>query len=519
MYKKIFFFLLLKILIVKVFSKSYSLIKENNENNDFTPYIFNLSIDNQLFIYPAYFDMTSFYIHIHDNFKDSKLPSENNITNITIGNQTFYYFNTSDNFLETKYYASVGLSGIFDEKMFPDYNNSDFSFLNMIQKEEENNGGGNLDSYISFIQNENNEAIMSFGKFDSQFDTGNSHKCQCESGYYFSCQVLGIKIGVNEIYTPSTSKIEIGIFSISDEYLILPSKAGNETAFYYKNKIKELFGIECKDESKDSDEMINITCEYFNYDDLPDLYFEMKGGIGVMALSVDMFKILPSYKMEFKLKYRKKNDGSVNNKWILGEPVTKNYNFLVNYKDKEKPYLIIVSSSLNGFILILVATIGGFVFLFIFLTIIYCSARKENKLKNNFYDNKNNNLRKNFFSIDKNYISDAIEEHENEKEENEKDEDDFNSLIYEDNDNDKNEINTDNIISKEAKEEYIEKDEEMKNLMIDDLQNENIINNKKKINEKDNNNNGEIKINNNNIGMELITNKTEDISDEKDSLI
>ena len=306
MHKKIFFFLLLKILIVKVISKSYSLIKENNENNDFTPYIFNLSIDNQLFIYPAYFDMTSFYIHIHDNFEDSKLPSENNITNITIGNQTFYYFNTSDNFLETKYYASVGLSGIFDEKMFPDYNNSDFSFLNMIQKEEENNGGGNLDSYISFIQNENDEAIMSFGKFDSQFDTGNSHKCQCESGYYFSCQVLGIKIGVNEIYTPSTSKIEIGIFSISDEYLILPSKAGNETAFYYKNKIKELFGIECKDESKDSDEMINITCEYFNYDDLPDLYFEMKGGIGVMALSVDMFKILPSYKMEFKLKYRKK---------------------------------------------------------------------------------------------------------------------------------------------------------------------------------------------------------------------
>ena len=59
----------------------------------------------------------------------------------------------------------------------------------------------------------------------------------------------------------------------------------------------------------------------------------------------------------------------------------------------------------------------------------------------------------------------------------------------------------------------------MKNLMIDDLQNENIINNKKKINEKDINNNGEIKINNNNIGMELITNKTEDISGEKDSLI
>jgi hypothetical protein len=495
--------------------------KENSNSNEFNHYIFNLTLDNQLHIYPSYFNMCSFYIHNFDDINHFQVFSKENVFNISIHNQTFNYINTSTG-LYNKTYASVGISKNFSNfnefSKIKEYNKTYFCFLDMIAKEQEKQKSYE-GSFISFVHKENDEAEMTFGEEDTQFDTGISHQCQSEYGYYFSCQVSSVKIGVNEIYSPSTARKEIGIFSISDEYIILPNKAGNETIFYYTKKIKELFSAECKDESKENDEMINITCEYFNYDDLPDLYFEMKGGIGVMALSVDMFKILPSYKMEFKLKYRKKNDGSVNNKWILGEPVTKNYNFLVNYKDKEKPYLIIVSSSLNGFILILVATIGGFVFLFIFLTIIYCSARKENKLKNNFYDNKNNNLRKNFFSIDKNYISDAIEEHENEKEENEKDEDDFNSLIYEDNDNDKNEINTDNIISKEAKEEYIEKDEEMKNLMIDDLQNENIINNKKKINEKDINNSGEIKINNNNIGMELITNKTEDIPDEKDSLM
>ena len=34
---------------------------------------------------------------------------------------------------------------------------------------------------------------------------------------------------------------------------------------------------------------------------------------------------------------------------------------------------------------ILIATIGGIVFLFIFLIIIYCSAKKENKMKNDYF--------------------------------------------------------------------------------------------------------------------------------------
>ena len=487
--------------------------KENNENNKFTPYIFNLSLDDQIFIYPSYFNMTSFYVHIQDENENNSISFNDHINNITIGNQTFYYINRSSNYFENKYYASVGISKNFSnfrEFSFisSNYNLSDFSYIDMLQKEQQNNKDYQ-GSYISFIQNENNEAIMSFGEFDSQFDTGDSYKCQSEFGYYFSCQISSIKIGVNEIYTTSTGKQEIGIFSLTDEYLILPSKPGNETMFYYKNKIYELFGIECIDENEGSDKMVNLTCDYFNYEDLPDLYFEMKGGIGVMALSVDMFKILANYKLEFKLKYRKYGeDISLMNKWILGEPVTKNYNFFVNYTDKEKPYLIIVPSSLNGFILILIATVGGFVFLFIFLTIIYCSAKKENKMKNNIFERKKYNSRTNFFSIDKNYINEAIEEHENELEENEKEEDDNDNKS----DDEKNEINEQTILPNEDF-DYL------KNLKINDIQNENsnIINNKKKkMNEKDINNNEKVR---NNSGIELITNNNDDLYEENEEFI
>ena len=250
--------------------------------------------------------------------------------------------------------------------------------------------------------------------------------------------------------------------------------------------------------------MINLTCDYFNYEDLPDLYFEMKGGIGVMALSVDMFKILTNYRLEFKLKYINSEENSLINKWILGEPATKNYNFFANFTDKEKTYLIIVPSSLDGFILILIATIGGIVFLFIFLIIIYCSAKKENKMKKNYFGDKRFNSKTTFYSGDKNYINEPIEEHDNEIEE-EKEENDKNKIINED--KFKNELKNDN--------------DETKNLMINDIQNDNLKNNKInkiKSDEKDININNNGKIKNNNI-IELISNNDEDIYEENDSFI
>ena len=380
-----------------------------------------------------------------------------------------------------------------------------------------------LEKYISFIQKENNEAIMSFGEFDSQFDVGESHKCQSELGYYFSCQISAIKIGVSDIYTSQTSIQDIGIFSILDEYIILPSKPGNETAFYYKNKIKELFGIECTEETGKND-MINITCNYFNYEDLPDLYFELKSGIGVMALSVDMFKILANYKLEFKLKYKKQGKQELHyNKWILGEPVTKNYNFFVNYTDKEKAYLIIVASSLEGYIFIFVAIIGGFIFLFIFLTIIYCSAKREKIKKKNKIElgNKIGNSRNNFFSIDKNYIHEPILEHE---EENENEDKNSNSDSKSSSSSNSNNNDNDNDIITNEKNEDIKSDDlyslnndddfENKNLLINDILIDN--NNNKKLEEKDiNNNKGNIQKNINNIEVELIANKSEEKDDDK----
>ena len=530
MFKKIIFYILLKFLIVEICSSSYSMKKENSNSNEFNHYIFNLTLDNQLHIYPSYFNMCSFYIHNFDDINHFQVFSKENVFNISIHNQTFNYINTSTG-LYNKTYASVGISKNFSNfeefSKIKEYNKTYFCFLDMIAKEQEKQKSYE-GSFISFVHKENDEAEMTFGEEDTQFDTGISHQCQSEYGYYFSCQVSSVKIGVNEIYSPSTARKEIGIFSISDEYIILPNKAGNETIFYYTKKIKELFSAECKDESKENDEMINITCEYFNYEDLPDLYFAMKGGMGVMALSIDMFKILSNFKLELKLKYRKKpEDININlYLWILGEPVTKNYNFFVNYTDTEKPYLIIVPSSLNGFILILVATGGGFLFLFIFLIIVYCSAKKENKLKNNFEEKG----KYDFFSIAKNYESESKDKEkkinidENDFENNNNtinDDNNINNNIIEDND-----INiNNNKQNEEIKFFNQDNNDELKNLKINDIQNENLNNNKiinnntNKKNEKDINTNETNQKNINKVAVELISNNTEDAFEEKDTFL
>ena len=76
--------------------------KEEYENNEFKPYIFNLSLDNQIFIYPSYFNTSSFYIHIQDDHKSYNIPLDNYNNSITINNKTFYYIKTSTNYVENK---------------------------------------------------------------------------------------------------------------------------------------------------------------------------------------------------------------------------------------------------------------------------------------------------------------------------------------------------------------------------------------------------------------------------------
>ena len=67
MFKKIIFYILFKLLTVEICSNSFLMHKENTQNNEFNQYIFNLSLDNQEYIYPSYFNMKTFYIHILDN--------------------------------------------------------------------------------------------------------------------------------------------------------------------------------------------------------------------------------------------------------------------------------------------------------------------------------------------------------------------------------------------------------------------------------------------------------------------
>ena len=406
----IFSFYLLQ-LITKLHSKEIELKKLSNEKNEYNPYVFNFTLydyDNNDTIvkYPSIFDTTQLHILV----KDENIPGVDEETiAIHIKNNTpFYYVKTYkfDNY--DKYYGIIGLSNSSKPGKYYNKSHSYLTYLNITQNEENK-------KYINFIQNQN-EALMIFGKIDSKFDNVNSRMCKCKEQYW-SCEISSLRIGVNDIYTSN----ELGIFSISEEYIIAPKNGGNKTLYYYKNKIKELFNVDCTIAEDKNDKLIFLTCDkYFNYEDLPDLSFVMKNGITIMALSIDLFKILKDYKLVFKIKYRSTDNI---NEWYLGEPVVKNYNFLLNYTNEDDANLIIVPASLNGFILIIVACVGGFLFLFIFLTIIYCVSKndKKNVKRRSYFSNwhfgkRNSDI---FFAAKNSYIKEKVEENEEEDEKSE----------------------------------------------------------------------------------------------------
>ena len=64
----------------------------------------------------------------------------------------------------------------------------------------------NSTKYINFIQKEEDEAIMLFGELDSRFHKGSLRACKCIYKYYWSCEVVSLKIGGEEIYTSSSSQ-------------------------------------------------------------------------------------------------------------------------------------------------------------------------------------------------------------------------------------------------------------------------------------------------------------------------
>ena len=188
----------------------------------------------------------------------------------------------------------------------------------------------------------------------------------------------------------------------------------------------------------------------------------MKGGIGIMALSIDLFKILNNYTLEFKIKLGNKDDKR--NNWYLGEPVVKNYNFLLNYS-KGNANLTIIPSSLSGFILIIVACVGGFLFLFIFIMGIYCMSKKEKKSKKFTIEKLDDNKYGDEIYFGKDTINEKIEENEEEDEKsdnNDKDENEHNEILKKndsDNDSDsngENDMEIKNYIEKNKLENYEE---------------------------------------------------------------
>ena len=77
---------------------------------------------------------------------------------------------------------------------------------------------------------------MKFGDIDSIFNVSSSSSCRCIACYW-SCQISFLKIGGIDIYIPKEGISEHGIFSISEEYIIVPKAPGKEIIKYYKDKI------------------------------------------------------------------------------------------------------------------------------------------------------------------------------------------------------------------------------------------------------------------------------------------
>ena len=300
------------ILIAKFNSNEIELKKLSKGNNEYNPYTFTFTLNDNQSIYPAIFDTTQSYILMSDenekeeNFLDnyySKCYYLNDSKGIKeceiiIRNQTtsFYYFLSKEKISDKGILGIIGLSNINRHSINNKNKGHNYSSLSILQEQI------NFTNYINFIQKEDDEAIMNFGDKDSSFTKGHSRKCKCKDKFW-SCELISLKIGGEEIYSQTILQ-EFAIFSISDEYIIAPKKQGEDTLDYYKTKIKELFGIECHKTFGEDNYSVFI-CNYFNYEDLPDLSFVMKGGIQIMALSIDLFKIIKDYKLELKIKHYK----------------------------------------------------------------------------------------------------------------------------------------------------------------------------------------------------------------------
>lgn len=437
----------LKIELSKI-SPNNTNLNSIDEDTEFYPYSFQHSLSSDTSNFSFIFDTVS-YISWEESL-EAICPFQNEYKYETINNEPIIGCNnTISNFFENqsqpynyikvhkntaeKYQGKIGLNTIKGKNFY-----SQFNFLNSLDLNDS-------EKYISFIQLNNKNATMTFGNEDIE-DTlkqESSRKCVCnidsdtkeDKRYaYWCCKISTFRSKNVDIYTDESKsgKSLYAIFSISDEFIIAPKDSGDAIMKYYENLISSVFGVECTNSSVSN--IKTLKCPKFTYEELPDLSIVLEDEIGLLAIASDLFKIVGDNQDQvmFKIKVNKLND----NLWYLGEPIIKNYNFLVNYTDGGYSTVMITPSNLNGFILIVITCVGGFLVLFVFLVMIYCISQKEKIDKEeqeiyNYYDHTNKDKEKNkkqyrrfmnkkqkqvteiinsFNSLDKGFLEESIKE-------------------------------------------------------------------------------------------------------------
>ena len=378
----IFFSIIIKL---KCLNLSYTM-KKISCNNSFCPYMLDFDFffnDSHL---PVFFDTTSF-LHI----KNESNIICNDTEYITIKNELIKgdvlknnYFNKNLTYINinSKHIisSSVGI-GMNDKNinLSNNYNNTYLEFLKL----------NNVEKYIYFIQEDSNKAMMLFGEKSKDFNENNQPTCGCDkmknfnntNHIYWCCGISSIKVGGETIqYSLSKAKKLYGVFAISEEYIIAPKISGEEVLNYYLKKINDNYGEQTCEKKENSTKISYLDCSYFNFLTLPNLYIKLNGEFVVMALSCDLFKEVGEKDNKKQLLFKlivNNNDNDSDLNWYIGEPIIKNYNFFLDYNDQKNIKISIMPNSLNGYLLIFIAVLGGFLFLIIFLGILYYLSKKE----------------------------------------------------------------------------------------------------------------------------------------------
>ena len=373
------------IIEIKCLNLNYTM-KKFSCNNSFCPYMLDFDFFFNGSNLPVFFDTTSF-LHI----KNESNIIYNDIEYITIKNEliegdvlknkylnkNFTYININSKHIIS---SSVGIG--MNDKNINLSNNYYNTYLEFLQLK-------NVEKYIYFIQEDSSNAMMLFGEKIKDFNENNQPTCVCDkmknfnntNHIYWCCEISSIKVGGDIVQFSLTKDQKLyGVFAISEEYIIAPKTSGEEVLDYYLKKINDNYGEKTCEKKENDTKISYLDCSYFNFPNLPNLYIKLNGEFVVMALSCDLFKEVGEKDNKKQLFFKlivNNNDNDSDLNWYLGEPIIKNYNFFLDYNDQKNIKISIMPNSLNGYLLIIVAVLGGFLFLIIFLAILYFLSKKE----------------------------------------------------------------------------------------------------------------------------------------------